>query len=381
MSTISKQPLGCDNSSPMGLSRTVMSIRDQLPKSLRGTCEDIRSVISSLASGGGSLALQLARWPATRSVWTGSCPCQPFSAAGKGDGIDDERHLWPVFFELIRQGEPETVFGEQVASSEVVGSRAEAAFLVAVQAGDYARANKIAKQLSQSSAFHYHSKWLDGVLADLESAGYAVGASVLGAHSAGAPHIRQRLYWVAHAKQPRREAAGLRSEKHPGRELEQGCTPSGLGESNGDRWEPGQFATEAAGHGDTPQPASGGRGRVAQPHIQHDDRSGSCTGDDSGEQPGAPILCQQPDGYAAEAGPSNHWGEYHLIPCRDGKLRRIPTEPALFPLADGLSYKLGARRSVRPALLHGAGNAIVPEVAALFIEAFSYIIDNTTTQP
>ena len=112
---------------------------------------------------GWPLALQLAGWPADRPVWTGSCPCQPFSTAGKQLGDKDERHLWPVFFDLIRQCRPEHVFGEQVA-------------------------NAIGKG------------WLDGVSADLESEGYACGAAVLGAHSVGAPHIRQRLYWVAHSE-------------------------------------------------------------------------------------------------------------------------------------------------------------------------------------
>src|SRR5262245_9327694 len=51
--------------------------------------------------GGWPYALRLAGWSADRPVWTGSCPCQPFSAAGKRKGQADERHLWPVFFRLI----------------------------------------------------------------------------------------------------------------------------------------------------------------------------------------------------------------------------------------------------------------------------------------
>ncbi|OUO51611.1 hypothetical protein B5F76_09005 [Desulfovibrio sp. An276] len=110
--------------------------------------------------GGWSLALRQAGWPDERPVWTGSCPCQPFSAAGKRRGFADSRHLWPEFRRLISQCRPHTVFGEQVASSD---------------------------------GLH----WLDLVCDNLEADGYAVGAVVTCAASAGAPHIRQRLYWVA----------------------------------------------------------------------------------------------------------------------------------------------------------------------------------------
>src|SRR5215831_19238167 len=60
---------------------------------------------------GWPLALHLAGWPDDRSVWTGSCPCQPFSSAGKRRGEEDERHLWPHFHRLIRECRPDTVFG------------------------------------------------------------------------------------------------------------------------------------------------------------------------------------------------------------------------------------------------------------------------------
>lgn len=110
--------------------------------------------------GGWSLALRLAGWSDDRPVWTGSCPCQPFSAAGKQLGTDDERHLWPVFFGLIRECVPPVVFGEQVASKAAL-------------------------------------EWWDVVAADLETEGYATGAADLCAASVGASHIRQRIFWVA----------------------------------------------------------------------------------------------------------------------------------------------------------------------------------------
>ena len=109
-----------------------------------------------------SHALRRAGWPDDRPVWTGSCPCQPFSAAGKRTGIDDERHLWPAWFHLISQCRPPTIFGEQVASKDGLG-------------------------------------WLDLVQSDMEAARYAFGAFDLCAAGVGAPHIRQRLYFVADA--------------------------------------------------------------------------------------------------------------------------------------------------------------------------------------
>ena len=60
--------------------------------------------------GGWPLALHLAGWPDDRPVWTGSCPCQPFSCAGKGGGTSDKRHLWPEFARLIGKCRPPVVF-------------------------------------------------------------------------------------------------------------------------------------------------------------------------------------------------------------------------------------------------------------------------------
>jgi site-specific DNA-cytosine methylase len=72
--------------------------------------------------GGWSYALRLAGWADDRPVWTGSCPCQPFSVAGKQEGFSDKRHLWPEFKRLIGECGPSVVFGEQVAAAGKVGN-------------------------------------------------------------------------------------------------------------------------------------------------------------------------------------------------------------------------------------------------------------------
>jgi DNA (cytosine-5)-methyltransferase 1 len=110
--------------------------------------------------GGWALAARLAGWPDDRELWTGSCPCQPFSVAGKGAGTDDERHLWPHQFRLVRARRPAVWMGEQVAAA--VGK-----------------------------------DWLDGVLADLEGIGYAGRAAVVPACAVDGPHRRDRLWIVA----------------------------------------------------------------------------------------------------------------------------------------------------------------------------------------
>lgn len=103
--------------------------------------------------------LNRAGW-GNRPIWTASLPCQPFSAAGKGLGKSDERHLLPHYFDLVRKCRPDVQIGEQVERAITHG-------------------------------------WLDDLQANMETEGYAIGHCVLGAHSVNAAHIRQRLYWVA----------------------------------------------------------------------------------------------------------------------------------------------------------------------------------------
>jgi len=297
--------------------------------------------------GGWSRALQIAGWPADRTVWTGSCPCQPFSTAGKQAGKSDERHLWPAFAKLISECRPPVVFGEQVEG--------------AIKHG-----------------------WIDDLQAGMEREDYAVGYAVLGAHSLGSPHIRQRLYWVADSRllgssRPWKQTAG--SEKY--------CGIGGLADGLGAGREGRLFGREDTGrenqhrragcncaafrvaNTDGEQDNSTDEGRL---HAKSCCKSGAfrvANADGSGLQPGE--RDNPPAGYgdttAAAGGDdrpeqpcqdNSFWGAADWLFCRDGKWR--PVEPGTFPLADGVPGRVG--------LLRGYGNAIVPQVAAEFIRAF-----------
>ncbi len=230
--------------------------------------------------GGWAYAARIAGWPDDRPLWTGSCPCQPFSVAGKGAGQDDPRHLWPDFFRLVRSARPPVVMGEQVAGAAGYG-------------------------------------WLDGVVADLAGEGYACRGVDIPACAVDAPHIRQRLYWVARDLD---DADDTGLEGHAG---------------HGNR---GTGRSRAAGSA-----AETGRGDMADAMR-------------AGRPEGRPIARV---GSAAGHG-RTHWSDAVWLAGADGKARRA--QPGLPLLAHGVSGRVGRLRAY--------GNAIVPQLAAEVIAAF-----------
>jgi len=296
------------------------SIADLAPEDVR----DARQFHAFAGIGVWSHALRLAAWPDELPVWTGSCPCQPFSTAGKRDGFDDARHLWPAWFRLIRECRPAVVLGEQVASPDGLA-------------------------------------WLDAVSADLEDEGYAVGAADLCAAGVGAPHRRQRLYFVAYADEARCQfepTAWLHAEGQPGDDAHGRGEPRGVAhaglpglEGRGERWDgadeqpprQGGVARRVGNAGG----AGGGRDARAVPRPQ---------GEGPGGGQAARHLADEPEPAGATRG---FWGDAEWIPCRDGKWRAV--EPGTFPLA--------ARAPGRVGRLRAYGNALCAPVAATFVRA------------
>ena len=276
-----------------------------------------------------SYALRRAGWPDDRPVWTGSCPCQPFSSAGQAAGFDDPRHLWPAFAWLIHERKPAELFGEQVASKDA-------------------------------------EPWLDLVQADMEAMDYAFGAVAFPSAGVGAPHIRDRTYWVANAS-----GAGPRSVCGNGLESERRSKGGGFSRlvnanSTGldkcvsiSRVSGGaigastrQAAERTSIHPGGVDDATGARRQWAEQIAERETRNET-------------RVRMLSAGYGQDqlrpAGPVNGlWADVDWLFCRDGKWR--PVKPGTFPLAHGAASRVGRLRAY--------GNAINAEAATQFIAAY-----------
>lgn len=236
--------------------------------------------------GGWSEALRIAQWPEEEQVWTASCPCQPFSKAGRRKGVEDERHLWPTFCRLVAQCRPSTIFGEQVDSPD-------------------------------------GRLWLRNLRADLEALGYRVGAADLCAASVGAPHRRQRLYWVADSERSKNRW-GSRKNIETSSDSEKETREQRI-------WIKSRASRSVDGLGNAERLGFSGklrRGARGKSSVRF-----------------------------SKASP---WNNARPLEGRDGKTRLL--ESGISPLAHGVSNSVGQIR--------GYGNAIVPEIAAQFVMAY-----------
>jgi DNA (cytosine-5)-methyltransferase 1 len=269
--------------------------------------------------GGWDYALKLAGWPDDRPVWTGSCPCQPFSAAGKQKSFADDRHLWPEFKRLIAFGQPSVVFGEQVASA---------------------------------------TEWLRLVRSDLEALGYAVGAIPVQAASAGAYHLRDRYWFVADrsgAVRERNTGSVSRSraqERGKDRPLDGDSSVrpehGGEGRDVGHGYKEHEHGSGHAGSGRRDELAnSGGNGDVAH-------------ADEPGLSERGSLGRVQPETLVTPAGETSQCSDLDWVIGADGKARRV--EPGIRLLVDGFPARVG--------FLRGFGNAIDPRPATAFIQAY-----------
>lgn len=269
---------------------------------------------------GWSHALRLAGWPDDKPVWTGSCPCQPFSVAGKGKGKEDERHLWPVFHKLIAECRPPVVMGEQVAG----------------KAG---------------------YDWFDGVASDLEREDYAARAIDIPACAVNAPHIRQRLYWIAKdmgisnsaGRDEREQAASSLGYGRPDFAGSDNCSFVADSDEQRTQISPSRQFTAVK--------EPGGVGHTFRDMADADDAKRRAIGSGRNDDYRQEAERDESNSNAAEC---NYWHDAEWLTGADGKARRAQSGVRL--LVDGVPNRVGR--------LRGYGNAIVPPLAAEVIKAF-----------
>lgn len=260
-------------------------------------------------------------WRGHVDIISGGFPCQPYSSAGKRMGKEDERHLWPEMLRIIREAAPTYVVGENVRGL---------------------------------------TNWNGGVVfeevcADLEAAGYDVWTGILPAAGVGAPHRRDRVWFVAHADDNRTERTSGRDEsagKGKGirqrHEVQFAVEPGEVQQdaTNAD----GELRERRNGQGKAKQSTNAGKSIKSfdEPNAGEDDGNSYCNGPCKVKE----ISRQNESNEPAGIGGHNRWAEF-------------PTQPPICGGNDGISRELdGITFSKwRNESIKAYGNAIVPQVA------------------
>lgn len=130
------------------------------------------------------------QWRGKVDVISGGFPCQPFSIAGKRKGADDDRYLWPEMLRAIREIQPTWVVGENVAG-----------ILTMVQPGTETSLGcekSLFSEEDRERILVEQEYVVETVCGDLEREGYSVQPFVIPACAVGAPHRRDRVWFVAY---------------------------------------------------------------------------------------------------------------------------------------------------------------------------------------
>lgn len=232
-------------------------------------------------------------------VISGGFPCQPFSNAGQRRGIADDRYLWPEMFRVIRNNRPRWVVAENVSGL-----------------------------VNWSNGLVFET-----VCADLETEGFEVGAFLIPAAGVGAPHRRERIWIVAHAKHAKSGTLAAASRG----------TPEEI------RREKEWFVSRP--HVD--------RGHVADAHgefLQRGNKQGTTTGTTNTNESTEPRNC------------TTKWEKFPSFEpiCRgnDGISEGL----------DGITFPKWRKESIK-----AFGNAVVPDVAQRIFETIQAVEDGRTT--
>lgn len=251
-------------------------------------------------------------------VICGGYPCQPFSAAGKRKGAEDDRHLWPEFKRLVAELRPTWVIGENVAGHISMG--------------------------------------LDGVLSDLEAEGYTARTFVIPACALDAQHRRDRVWIVGHANSERQSQPQGTDAEQRGRfsntseDVADTNQRRCCGEGKRENQQQGRTETISPSE-DVANPESVRQGRLSQRAPEAKPGPAQCSEDVSDSECIGCRQMEQPiSGRAPKEGAASE--VEHCGIAR--RWKGWPTEPAVGRVAYGVPRRVDRIRSL--------GNAVVPQI-------------------
>ena len=308
-------------------------------------------------------------WRGKINVLTGGFPCQPFSCAGQRKGAEDDRYLWPEMLRAIREIQPDWVVGENVAG-----------ILSMVQPGSetaLGREESLFGEVDRKRILHRQEYVVETVCNDLEREGYFVQPVVIPACAVGAPHRRDRVFFIAH-----RADAGVKGMQRKWEDniLSGRAAP----DTNSHRWRDGKnqqvTIAERKGTADigtfredgtSSYSQCSGSGQIQQ-EIQSEQSNGHSFDSNGGKRNVAYSKSQQSERYKSEQPTSGTTEQRELgrSCCENNskyairEWKNFPTQSPVCSRDDGISTRLDgiAFSKWRQESIKAYGNAIVPQV-------------------
>ena len=306
-------------------------------------------------------------WRGRVDVLTAGFPCQPFSVAGQRKGVDDDRYLWPQVVRAVHEIRPAWVVGENVAG-----------ILTMVQPGEEVEVGSGSALFGENHLYRTEQQYvLETVCQDLEREGYSVQPFVIPACAVGAPHRRDRVWFVAHRDSDRQRERAHQQVPFTERQRTSdycACSQDGTAPNPDEHRSPSRAAgegTERSRRGYLPQPEEwrdAPKRPDRLPGLSRDASHASRTGWEKLHASPEPVKQGHPAGMCREELPADRWAGF-------------PTQPPVCNGDDGLSLGLAgiAFPKWRAESIKALGNAWVPQVAYEIFRAIQQTEDEETT--
>lgn len=332
-------------------------------------------------------------WRGRVDVLTGGFPCQGFSLAGKREGTNDNRYLWPAMLDAIKAIRPTWVIGENVTGITSMEDKS------GVWSEVFAKVES-RKIVRYDTIDHYEAIYtrqakmlIATICENLEEEGYSVQPFAIPAGSVGAPHKRERIWFVAHAKNAMHSRCVHRETEKEGAKIRQ-FGNAGTGSCNGVHCQPGdaqnsninrvQGREKTRPKGTKPFNSSNdepnanpnmlrSKGNEKMAKRQPEQRNGFCV-----RQNDSNCNCQRLQRGDNQGAVRRNRAERAQQPSRLflPKWHNFPTQPPICSRNDGLPSRLDGITvsNWRTESIKGYGNAIVPQVMLEFFKAIDQIM-------